>query len=85
MGGAGGDETPPLHGLAQAVITAPSQRRLTHGSRALVRPLLAHMHPASCQLFSWHAATRGTGTCAYFLFMRSDTYAPRDASQGDPA
>ena len=84
MGGADGDGTASSHGLAQAAITTPSQRRLTHGSRALQRPLLAHIHPASCRLFSWHAVTRGTGTCAYFLFMRSDTYAPRDASQGDP-
>ena len=84
MGGANGDGTTPSHGLAQAAITALSQRRLQHGSRALVRPLNTHMHPASCQLLSWHAATRGTGTCAYFLFMRSDRYAPREASQGDP-
>ena len=52
MGGANNDETASSHGLAQAAITAPSQRRLTHGSRALKRPLLAHIHPASCQPFS---------------------------------
>ena len=84
MGGANDDETPPSHGLAQAVITAPSQRRFQHGLRALQRPLLAHMHPASCQLFSGTQQLTGQAHVPIFLFMRSDTYAPRDASQGDP-
>lgn len=84
MGGAGSDETPPSHGLAQAAITALSQRRLTHGSRAPVRPLLAHMHPASCQLFSGTQQLVVQAHVPIFLFMRSDIYAPRDASQGDP-
>ena len=52
MGGANDGATPPSHGFAQAAITTPSQRRFQHGLRALKRPLLAHMHPASCQLFS---------------------------------
>ena len=84
MGGADGDGTPPSHGLAQAVITALSQRRFRHGSRALKRPLLAHMHPASCQLFSSAQQLVVQAHVPIFLFMRSDTYAPRDTSQGDP-
>ena len=84
MGGAGDDGTPPSHRLAQAAITAPSQRRLTYGSRALKRPLLAYMHPASCQLSSGTQQLVVQAHVPIFLFMRSDTYAPRDTSQGDP-
>ena len=47
-------------------------------------PIARPHAPRELPAVFWHAATRGTGTCAYFLFMRSDTYAPRDASQGDP-
>lgn len=46
---------------------------------------IEHSHvPRELTAAFFRAATRGTGTCAYFLFMRRDTYAPRDASQGDP-
>ena len=46
---------------------------------------IEHPHaPRELPAVFWHAATHGTGACAYFLFMRSDTYAPRDTTQGDP-
>ena len=84
MGDADGDETPPSHGLAHMAIGIALTRRLQHGSRALKRPLLTHMHPASCQPFSGTQQLTVQAHVPIFLFMRSDTYAPCDASQGDP-
>lgn len=83
-GRADGDGTPPSHGLAQAAITHPHRRAKSAHSRARPQAHNTHMHPASCQLFSGTQQLVVQAHVPIFLFMRSDTYAPRDTSQGDP-
>nr|DAM72899.1 MAG TPA: hypothetical protein [Herelleviridae sp.] len=52
MGGADDDETPPSRSCAQAVIAYPHRRDKSAHSQARSQAHPAHMHPASCQLFS---------------------------------
>lgn len=72
--------TQPCAGGYHRPITAALDAWITGAEAPIARPHAPRELPA----VFFRAATRYAGTCAYFLFMRSDTYAPRDASQGDP-
>lgn len=84
MGGAGGDGTRAIAQLCAGGYYIPAQARQKRTFQGALPGAPRPHAPRELPAVFWHAATRGTGTCAYFLFMRSDTYAPRDASQGDP-